>query len=134
MTRIESGSTAGGVADVDYACPRAHGWVELKTSHVPNENSPYALGSEFTAAQAAWLLNHHRPSIHLLSYLLIGTYTAQGRWDHFVILTPRAACSLFLSGRARLRRREVEGRADVVTLYRAGDVTRWILGGGGHSD
>jgi hypothetical protein len=118
-----------GVADIEYASTRAHGWVESKTCRTPRNNGPYVLGTVFTPQQASWLLKHDRPSIHLRSYLLIGAYQ-RGRFDHFLIITPRPAAALFVEGRERIAGHIVRTREGVTVLRSAELVSRFIMQGG----
>lgn len=87
MTRIET-STCSGVSDVEYVTDNWHGWVELKTSSAQRETSLFTLHSPYTTAQAQWLLDHHDPTKHLRSWLIVGR-TGPRTWKEYVLIPPR---------------------------------------------
>lgn len=89
FTRIET-STCLGVADVEYVTPRLHGWIELKTTHTKQQDTPLALGSPFTVQQYNWLRAHDSPATNLRSWLLIGCHSAT-RWSSFILVPTQVA-------------------------------------------
>lgn len=96
MTRIESGGTHEGIADVEYVLPPWHGWLELKITYWPRKpRDPFYLQSPYTLMQAIWLLKHQRPTEHLRSWLLLGVGDTTGsRWSAFILIPPKVALRL----------------------------------------
>lgn len=99
LTRIETGTRLG-VSDIEYVGTQAHGWVELKVGVVGKVS--LKLGHAVTKEQAVWLLEHQRPSIKLISWVLIGIYQpGVSQWDQFLVLPPDAAALLAMPRRAK---------------------------------
>ncbi len=92
LDRIESPITPG-ASDVTYVCPNGSGWIELKTAKWPKAARPLRLNHEFSFEQAQWLLRHHKPSIHLRSWLLVG-FAGKSSWEKFLLLDAYGALVL----------------------------------------
>ena len=90
LARIETGSTRGGVSDVEYVIDRWHGWVELKTASVVREDSLLSLHCPFTLQQYQWLVTHHAPADRMRSWLLIGRMGPR-TWLEWFLLPPSAS-------------------------------------------
>jgi hypothetical protein len=89
MTRMEV-TTAVGVGDVEYVADRCHGWIELKIAGRVHEAKTQ---SEYTLAQAQWLLSHHKPRVFLRSWLLCA-HPGPNAWWYFTLLEPQASLAL----------------------------------------
>jgi hypothetical protein len=72
LTRIETGDTHLGVADIEYVGYWWHGWIECKVGLGWREGSLARLQHPLTFQQYGWLLAHHRPESYLFSWLLVG--------------------------------------------------------------
>lgn len=96
--RIESPITPG-ASDTTYVGDGASGWVELKTAKWPRPGKPLRLRCEFSIGQAQWLVSHHKPTINLHSYLLIGII-GPATWSRFLLCDAHAAL-MFMEGRER---------------------------------
>jgi|SRR5688572_16726006 len=103
FNRIEC-YTLAGVADLEYVSLYTHGWIEGKIASVKDDASPIRLQHPLSAAQAIWLTDHHRPSIKLRSWLLLGVdFKHHGRpirlFRFFLLMAPRTA-TRFLNPRS----------------------------------
>lgn len=93
FTRIESPTTLG-ISDLEYVGRAAHGWVELKVARQPSQalvDRVVRLPEPLSVEQSIWLMNHHRPRIHLVSWLLIGLHGDSARWERLVLVDPLVA-------------------------------------------
>lgn len=120
MTRMEV-STALGVGDVEYVGKRCHGWIELK---IAGRKLTARTQSEYTLAQAQWLLAHHKPQYFLRSWLLCAHRGPQG-WEHFTLATPQASLAL-LSARVPLTWLDFHAKAGVYLHYSLDGILRII--------
>lgn len=116
MTRIESGTTRAGIADIEYVSSRAHGWVEMKVGRI-GRGEVLRLNHDFSADQFNWLIGHDNPSIGLRSYLLIGVEDAQGHWKSFVLLPARSSVGL-IKGLKPVEFKDIVSKENVVISSR----------------
>lgn len=98
FNRIEC-STLLGVSDLEYVGLYTHGWIEGKVARIRHQIDPIKLQHPLTAQQATWLLDHHRPSIKLRSWLLIGQISParQGTFARFYLAPPMAAAQFLMN-------------------------------------
>ena len=125
LERVESPITPG-VSDVEYVARDRSGWVELKTCHAPRPGKRFTLHSPLTTAQVKWLLNHHTPTQHLYSYLLLavlGTST----WKEFLVVEPSQSV-LLVAGWKGVANEELRARPGVWSCTKIQDVVEIVSG------
>lgn len=126
LTRIETGTTALGVSDVEYVSDDWNGWVELKTSASWRLDATLRLRHPFDMQQLAWLASHHDVRRGLRSWLLIGVEKGK-RWEKFLLLPPAAAVKV-VAGRAPITLRAVCLTKGVEQCFTAKDALCIIAG------
>jgi hypothetical protein len=124
-TRVETGLTHEGVADVEYVHRPWHGWVELKIGRTwPKPGKPFTLRHPFSMAQLTWLIWHHAPHYYLRSWLLVG-FAGHQRWSSFLLLPPPQSVSL-VEGRIPVPHEYVLARSGVAHRDRIEEVVKII--------
>lgn len=93
MTRIESGLTACGIADITYVCRHGwSGWLESKVLATQRLSSSFMFGSPFTLQQWQWLIQHEDACCYRRSFLLVGQPGPALRgWSSYILVPARVA-------------------------------------------
>lgn len=96
MTRLEL-INQHDVADIDYVVGDFHGWLVLKAAMSDRDETCVVFDSEFTIHQYSWLIRHHRPSVFLRSWLVVGRRRQSASINEW-LMVPAHASVRFIKG------------------------------------